>query len=300
MDLLTTDSGGTARDVVIPRAESTIKTIPTNIIGYTFTLGGYSAWHCPSSGVWTQLKDYGRCCTKIGEDCNVFTSCVNTSVLTNGARAETCTGTGDQTLCVTGTIYEGLDQSSANLYIGCWPSWTNGNWSATRSVLEEASYIPGKGNSLPAGSIAAVVIGAILGLLLIIGTLVYILWHRKKKAKALLAKKAAEDATYPAALIPDFPLEMGPCHFGRPSEIPGDYVHRYEVNGVMSRDGSQHHSSGFGREHMVGRESTGVNENSVDGGADFHSTSGPVSLWNMHGGGDQNGNDSYGRRGSIR
>jgi len=51
----------------------------------------------------------------------------------------TCSGTGTQTLCVTGTVYASIGATQGVTNIQCWPSWNGGNWNATRATTTSSS-----------------------------------------------------------------------------------------------------------------------------------------------------------------
>ncbi|ORY07519.1 hypothetical protein BCR34DRAFT_18699 [Clohesyomyces aquaticus] len=61
------------------------------------------------------------------------TSCEG-SIFGNDRFKSTCTGTGYQLSCITGTIFATPGDPSPVSNYQCWPSWTDGNWEATRSV----------------------------------------------------------------------------------------------------------------------------------------------------------------------
>ncbi|KAF2478154.1 uncharacterized protein BDR25DRAFT_338800 [Lindgomyces ingoldianus] len=109
-------------------------TLGPEVIGYTSTFGTYSIWHCPVSSIWSVVGSYGRCCTDNTKlDCWMPTTCEG-SVYANNRFRSTCTGDGFQQSCVTGTIYASIGDPSPISNYQCWPSWTNGDWAATRSV----------------------------------------------------------------------------------------------------------------------------------------------------------------------
>ncbi|KAF2735357.1 hypothetical protein EJ04DRAFT_511762 [Polyplosphaeria fusca] len=111
----------------------------------------------------------------------------------------TSSGLLSQTVCVTGTIYDSFDDSNPKYYPACWPSWTGGNWAATRTVPVEISTSvsststtpspsssstvtttssptvapPGNGG-LSAGEKAGISIGAIVGFVAAVGLGIWI------------------------------------------------------------------------------------------------------------------------------
>jgi hypothetical protein len=83
-------------------------TVPPQVIGYTSTLGVYSAWNC-RTGTWYEVLGFGRCCPMQG-DCPVFTTCSEGSIVVNDQFRETCTGSSKQTECITGTVYKSIGE----------------------------------------------------------------------------------------------------------------------------------------------------------------------------------------------
>ncbi|KAJ2893716.1 hypothetical protein MKZ38_008301 [Zalerion maritima] len=122
---------------------------PEELIGYTFVSAydEYQAWYCWPGSTWTTLGTYGRCCTTGPVNCLIATECLDTSLLVgpDSEQVETCAGTGFQTVCVEGTIYEderemgtkgqdGDGDGTVVMNYDCWPKWTGGDWDATRTV----------------------------------------------------------------------------------------------------------------------------------------------------------------------
>ncbi|KAF2001412.1 hypothetical protein P154DRAFT_562717 [Amniculicola lignicola CBS 123094] len=122
---------------ITPRAETTI---PPTIIAYTSTFGTISPWYCLNDMTYYAVPDgWARCCPRSG-NCPVFTTCIDGSLIANDQFTETCNGTATQRSCVYGTIYETVGDPSPKIYPGCWPSWTEGDWAATRTIeLAEVS-----------------------------------------------------------------------------------------------------------------------------------------------------------------
>jgi hypothetical protein len=90
---------------------------------------------------------------------------------------------------------ERIGDTDPKLYVNCWPSWTGGNWKATRSVpLNPSSATEtGKGSSPPkGGKLAGIIIGVILGLavLVAIGVFAAKIYIRQKKTLVLLEGRA--------------------------------------------------------------------------------------------------------------
>jgi hypothetical protein len=43
-------------------------------------------------------------------------------------------GTGDQTLCVTGIVFPSIGATQGVTNVQCWLTWDGGNWNATRCM----------------------------------------------------------------------------------------------------------------------------------------------------------------------
>ena len=52
--------------------------------------------------------------------------------------------------------------------MGCWPSWTGGNWKATRTVPSDDDSVGGGGGPPRGGKLAGIIIGAIAGLVALV------------------------------------------------------------------------------------------------------------------------------------
>ncbi|KAF2452585.1 hypothetical protein BDY21DRAFT_367627 [Lineolata rhizophorae] len=71
------------------------------LIGYTSAsvYSDYITWYCQPGSTWSTLGP---------------------------------TGSEYQTVCVTGTIFEGVEETRSLMNYDCWPLWTGGDWDATR------------------------------------------------------------------------------------------------------------------------------------------------------------------------
>ena len=171
-----------------------------------------NTWYCQPGSTWTSLGTYARCCTTAATECMLPTACVNTSILVgpNSQQIETCSGSGAQTTCLTGTIYDYAESPAAVKNYDCWPSWTAGtatSWDATRttsrgivSTARSASITPAQSyslsnheeaaetegetsppSSLSPGIIAGMVVGIVVGILAIaaIGAMLVVVFRRK-------------------------------------------------------------------------------------------------------------------------
>jgi hypothetical protein len=96
-----------------PRAQTTV---PPQVIGYTSTFGVYSAWNC-LTGTWYEVSGFGRCCPTTQGDCPVYTTCVEGSIVANDQFRLTCTGSNQQSECITGTVYESIGELTSGLQI---------------------------------------------------------------------------------------------------------------------------------------------------------------------------------------
>ncbi|KAF2478143.1 uncharacterized protein BDR25DRAFT_308951 [Lindgomyces ingoldianus] len=157
-----------AQHTIEPRAETTI---PPDIIGYTSTQGKYSPFHCLTPGeTWLSASALGRCCPTTG-DCPIYTACVNGSVIRNDQFKTTCTGTGTQTVCVTGTVYESVGDLNPML-----------STSSTTSPQTSPTSPPSTGIS--GGKLGGLISGAVIGgiLLGVAGLLIYRKWGKGEAA----------------------------------------------------------------------------------------------------------------------
>ncbi|KAF2495518.1 hypothetical protein BU16DRAFT_391627 [Lophium mytilinum] len=117
----------------------TLSISPTdsNTLGFTYVSdnGWFSPYHCPTSSAFMHGDNFGRCCTSDTRiDCPIATTCLSGSVMANNDYQLTCTGTGAQTACVTGTLFHTPGDTSPMYVYQCWPTWTDGNWNATITV----------------------------------------------------------------------------------------------------------------------------------------------------------------------
>jgi hypothetical protein len=94
-------------------------------------------------------------------------------------------------------LIRGTGDSDPKLYVNCWPSWTGGNWKATRTVpLNPSSNDNGQKSGPPkGGKLAGIIIGAILGVavLVAIGVFAAKIYSRQKKTLVLLEGRAKSE-----------------------------------------------------------------------------------------------------------
>jgi hypothetical protein len=80
------------------------------------------------------------------------------------------------------------------LYVGCWPSWTGGNWKATRTVPSDSESNTGGGGPPKGGKLAGIIVGAIIGVavLVAIGVFAAKFYGKLKKTLVVLEGQAQE------------------------------------------------------------------------------------------------------------
>jgi len=124
----------------VPKAYCTIAT-GDDYIGYTYDPkadqdGEYRDWRCLSESTWTSAGMVGECHhTRSNPLWGI--GCSAESVVIGLDRNYTCSGTGSQTKCYTGTVFAAPDApQSAVMNYQCWPSYDAGdNWKATRTLM---------------------------------------------------------------------------------------------------------------------------------------------------------------------
>ncbi|KAF2687782.1 hypothetical protein K458DRAFT_485000 [Lentithecium fluviatile CBS 122367] len=227
---------------VVPEIARAETTIAPKIIGYTSTQGVFSPFNC-HSGTYFAVSGYARCCFEAQTDCPVYTA----------------TGTDSQTVCVTGTIFETVGDSDPKFMVGCWPSWTGGDWKATRTVpSEEISAGKGGdgGGSLTKRELAGIIVGAIFGLALLVAMGVFAakFYNKLRRTLIVLEGQAQE------------PVESGPGGSGasvtapepvyRPSQVlPPIVGNALEAKGDSQRRDSARtmsNTSAIGSKNVVG------------------------------------------------
>ncbi|KAF2195739.1 hypothetical protein K469DRAFT_699348 [Zopfia rhizophila CBS 207.26] len=142
------------------------------------------------------------------------TTCLSGSIVANDQYNSTCSGQGFQASCVTGTVYDTINDRDPVTNYQCWPSWTGGNWAATRIVAlstsapspsptsppeistptsppSSTSASSSSSNDNKAARIGGPVGGSIGGALLI-ATAVGVIWFMRKKRQE---KKRARVST---------------------------------------------------------------------------------------------------------
>ncbi|KAF2268511.1 hypothetical protein CC78DRAFT_613215 [Lojkania enalia] len=213
----------------VRRAESTMSQLPDELIGFTFTFGTYSPWNCPT-GTWSTVPaGYGRCCPAgTVADCPMYTTCINGSVIANQDFTTTCTGTNSwQSSCIMGTVYESLMDVNPKVFPSCWPSWTRGDWEATRTppTTETSSAPPSQApEDIRGGYLVAVIFCAILGFIVaveigVLGARFYRNHHHQGQGP-----QKAEDGKSVIGLEPVNP--------GRPPDVEANPPHKQAHKGT--------------------------------------------------------------------
>ncbi|KUJ09691.1 uncharacterized protein LY89DRAFT_740767 [Mollisia scopiformis] len=194
-------------------------------------LGAYTSWFCPPGQAWVQVGNYARCCdSNQYEECGIATACLSTSLMVGPSSQQiwTCSGTGTQTLCVTGTVY-----ASIGATVGVTNCWNGGNWVATRDIsittsssssssssttpisstpttLHETS-IPSSSSSTPPstskGPHAGAIAGIVFGILILVALVAISLFVYRRRRKAKRTPEAAPDPYVPTAFMSELPAQ---------------------------------------------------------------------------------------------
>jgi hypothetical protein len=174
---------------------------------------------------------------------------------------------------MTNGVYTG--DTEPKLYVGCWPSWTGGNWKATRTVPSDNENNKGGGGGgrpITGGKLAGIIIGAVVGLavLVAIGISAAMLYRKLSKALVVLEGQVQEPG-------------QGSRSGGTDKEVGADVttpetaVHRpprvqplFVGNALLAKDSLRHDSVGtisnasaFGIKQVTPRRVSGSSEDEI-------------------------------------